>query len=118
MKYTACILIGISFSLAGCTIFPLFLLGIWWGGSNRTGAWAGLAAGGSVSMTALVYFVVGKMGGTLPFHGFITYYLNAWYFAWLGAPLAIIFNIIFSKMSGDKTPDDVQDLLAKQVHNY
>ena len=30
-------LVAVAFSLAGCTIFPLFLLGIWWSGSNRTG---------------------------------------------------------------------------------
>lgn len=111
-------LVAVAFSLAGCTIFPLFLLGIWWSGSNRTGAWAGLIAGGSVSMVALVYFVVGKYGGTLPLHETVTYYLNAWYFAWLGAPLAIITNIIVSKLSSDKTPVEVQELLAKQVHNY
>jgi cation/acetate symporter len=47
-------LVAVAFSLAGCTIFPLFLLGIWWSGSNRTGAWAGLIAGSSVAIIALV----------------------------------------------------------------
>jgi cation/acetate symporter len=28
-------LVALAFSLAGCTIFPLFVLGIWWSGSNR-----------------------------------------------------------------------------------
>lgn len=110
-------LVAVAFSLAGCTIFPLFLLGIWWGGSNRTGAWAGLIAGSLVSTIALVYFVVGKFGGTLPFHSFITYYLNAWYFAWLGAPLAIIVNIIASKFSKNPTPIEVRKFLAEKVHN-
>ena len=28
-------LVAVAFSLAGCTIFPLFLLGIWWSGSSE-----------------------------------------------------------------------------------
>ncbi|MBL1211754.1 MAG: VC_2705 family sodium/solute symporter [Ignavibacteriae bacterium] len=111
-------LVAVAFSLAGCTIFPLFLLGIWWSGSNRTGAWAGLFAGGGISLIALVYFVVGKYGGTLPAQDIINYYLNAWYFAWLGAPFAIIVNIIASKLSKNKTPIEIKKFLAEKVHNY
>ena len=110
-------LVAIAFSLAGCTIFPLFLLGIWWGGSNRTGAWAGLLAGSTVSLVALVYFIVGKYGGGLPGQEFINYYLNAWYFAWLGAPLAIVANVVVSLLSKSKTPDEIQKFLAEKVHN-
>ena len=111
-------LVAVAFSLAGCTIFPLFLLGIWWGESNRTGAWAGLIAGSSVSLIALIYFVVGKYGGNLPAQDMVNYYLNAWYFAWLGAPLAVISNIVASKLSSDKTPLDIRKFLAVTVHNY
>ena len=111
-------LVAVAFSLAGCTIFPLFLLGIWWSGSNRAGAWSGLIAGSSVALVALVYFIVGKFGGSLPGQAWITYYLNAWYFAWLGAPLAIIVNIVASKLSKNKTPYEVQKFLAVKVHNY
>lgn len=111
-------LVAVAFSLAGCTIFPLFLLGIWWSGSNRAGAWAGLIAGGSVATVTLVYFISGKFGAILPYHEFINYYLNAWYFAWLGAPLAIIANIVASKISKDKTPIEIKKFLAEKVHNY
>ena len=111
-------LVAVAFSLAGCTIFPLFLLGIWWSGSNRTGAWAGLIAGGSVATVTLVYFISGKFRVTLPYHEFINYYLNAWYFAWLGAPLAIISNIVASKLSKEKTPIEIKKFLAEKVHNY
>jgi cation/acetate symporter len=41
-------LVALAFSIAACTIFPLFLLGIWWSGSNREGAKAGLIAGGLI----------------------------------------------------------------------
>ena len=111
-------LVAVAFSLAGCTIFPLFLLGIWWSSSNRTGAWAGLLAGSFVSLIALVYFVTGKFGVTLPFHTTITYYLNAWYFAIFGAPIAIIMNIVVSKLSKNKTPLEIKKFLAQTVHNY
>ncbi len=110
-------LVAVAFSLAGCTIFPLFLLGIWWSGSNRTGAWAGLIAGSSVATVTLVYFIAGKFGGVLPFQETINYYLNAWYFAWLGAPLAIITNIIASNLSKNKTPVEIKKFLAEKVHN-
>ncbi len=110
-------LVAVAFSLAGCTIFPLFVLGIWWSGSNRAGAWAGLIAGSSVSLIALVYFVTGKYGVILPLQETITYYLNAWYFAIFGAPIALITNIIVSKLSKQKTPLEIKKLLAEKVHN-
>jgi cation/acetate symporter len=111
-------LVAVAFSLAGCTIFPLFLLGIWWSGSNRTGAWAGLIAGTSVAFIALLYFITGKYGVVLPFSEFVAYYLNAWYFAIWGAPLAIIANIVGSKLSKNDTPIEVKKFLAERVHNY
>ncbi len=109
-------LVAVAFSLAGCTIFPLFLLGIWWSGSNRQGAIAGLIAGGLVSLIALAYFVAGKMGVTWPFHEFVDYWLGAWYFAWIGAPLAILVNIIVSKLT-DETPLEIRKFLVENVHS-
>jgi len=111
-------LVALAFSLAGCTIFPLFLLGIWWSGSNRTGAWAGLVAGGGVATISLVYFICGKYSVNLPGADFVSYYLDAWYFAWLGAPLAILANIVGSLLSRDKTPEEIKKFLAENVHNY
>ncbi len=109
-------LVAVAFSLAGCTIFPLFLLGIWWSGSNRQGAIAGLIVGGLVSIIAIAYFIAGKQGVTLPFDNFISYYLQAWYFAWIGAPLSIITNIIVSKMTS-KTPLEIRKFLVEKVHS-
>jgi len=109
-------LVAVAFSLAGCTIFPLFVLGIWWSGSNRTGAWAGLITGCAVSLLAIVYFIGGKYGWGLPAADVIGNYFNAWYFAWIGAPLAIIANIIGSKLASDKTPQRIVDFLNTEVH--
>jgi len=109
-------LVAVAFSLAGCTIFPLFLLGIWWSGSNRTGAWAGVITGSAISLLAIVYFVGSKYAWPLPAADFITDYFNAWYFAWIGAPASILANIIGSKLSRDKTPEHIHRFLAEEVH--
>jgi cation/acetate symporter len=111
-------LVAIAFSLAGCTIFPLFLLGIWWGDSNRKGAWAGLITGSTISIVSLIYFLAARSGVVLPAQEFISYYLNPWYFAIFGAPLSIAMNIIVSKYSKDKTPVEIKKFLAEKVHNY
>ncbi|MFC1730881.1 cation acetate symporter, partial [candidate division KSB1 bacterium] len=109
-------LVAVAFSLAGCTIFPLFLLGIWWSDSNKPGAIAGLIAGGLVSAIALTYFIASKAGVTLPAHDFISYWLGAWYFAWIGAPLAILANIIVSSLTKE-TPVEIRKFLIEQVHS-
>jgi len=108
-------LVALAFSLAACTIFPLFLLGIWWSGSNKKGAFAGLAVGGLVTIISLTYFVAGKFGAVLPGHAFVTYWLGAWYFAWIGAPLAILANIVVSLMT-EETPYEIRKFLVEKVH--
>ena len=109
-------LVAVAFSLAGCTIFPLFLLGIWWSGSNKQGAIAGLITGIIVSVIAITYFIAGKSGLQLPAHEFISYWLEAWYFAWIGAPLAILANIIVSKLTKE-TPLEIRKFLIEKVHS-
>jgi cation/acetate symporter len=109
-------LVAVAFSLAGCTIFPLFLLGIWWSGSNKQGAIAGLITGGLVSLIAITYFIAGKEGLVLPYHSFISYWLEAWYFAIFGAPLAIIVHIIVAKLT-KPTPIEIRKFLIEQVHS-
>lgn len=109
-------LVAVAFSLAGCTIFPLFLLGIWWSGSNRQGAVAGLIVGTLISIISITYFVAGKQGVTLPYHDFMSYYLEAWYFAWIGAPLAILTNIVVSKLTPE-TPVEIRKFLIEKVHS-
>jgi len=109
-------LVAVAFSLAGCTIFPLFLLGIWWSGSNKQGAIAGLITGGTISIVAITYFIAGKSGLQLPAHDFISYWLEAWYFAWIGAPLAILANIVVSRLTRP-TPLEIRKFLIEQVHS-
>jgi cation/acetate symporter len=108
-------LVAVAFSMAACTIFPLFFLGIWWSGSNRAGATAGLIVGIAISLFALTYFIVAKSGGQLPGQAFVEYWLNVWYFAWIGAPLAIITNIVVSKLTAP-TPVEIKKFLIEKVH--
>ncbi len=108
-------LVALAFSMAGCTIFPLFLLGIWWSRSNRAGGIASLSVGGGISLFVMTYFIAGKYGISLPAHDFFGYWLNPWYYAWIAAPLAILANIVFSLMSED-TPEHIRKHLAEQVH--
>ena len=109
-------LVAVAFSLAGCTIFPLFLLGIWWSGSNRQGAVAGLIVGGAISLVALTYFIAGKMGAILPGHDFISYWLGAWYFGIIGAPLAILVHIVVARLTPE-TPLEIRKFLIEKVHS-
>jgi len=109
-------LVAVAFSMAACTIFPLFLLGIWWSGSNRAGATAGMAVGIFVSLLSLTYFIVDKSGGSLPGQQFMTFWLNVWYFAWIGAPLSIITNIVVSLFS-KPTPIEIRKFLIEKVHS-
>ncbi|NOR44756.1 MAG: cation acetate symporter, partial [Candidatus Delongbacteria bacterium] len=108
-------LVALAFSLAAVTIFPLFLLGIWWSGSNKKGAIAGLVVGLLVMSISLTYFIAGKYGVVLPAQEFVTFWLGAWYFAWIGAPLAILTNIVVSLMT-EETPYEIRKFLVEKVH--
>jgi len=60
--------------------------------------------------------VAGKFNLHLPAHEFVSYWLGAWYFAWIGAPLAILVNIIVSKMT-KPTPLEIKKFLVEKVHS-
>jgi cation/acetate symporter len=109
-------LVAVAFSMAACTIFPLFLLGIWWSSANRAGGTAGMSVGIAISLFSLTYFIAGKFGTVLPGHAFVEYWLNVWYFAWIGAPLAILTNIIVSKFT-TPTPVEIKKFLIEKVHS-
>ena len=108
-------LVAVAFSLAGCTMFPLFLVGIWWSRSNRAGGVASLSVGSFISLVVIIYFIAGKYGVSLPGKDFMNYWLNPWYFAWIAGPLAVAANIIVSLMT-EPPPTDVQKHLAETVH--
>jgi len=108
-------LVALAFSIAGCTIFPLFLLGIWWSRSNRPGGIASLSVGGFFTVFSIFYFICGKFGVALPGASFVGYWLNPWYFAWIASPLAILANIVVS-LNTEDTPEHIRKHLASEVH--
>ncbi len=108
-------LVAVAFSMAACTIFPLFLLGIWWSGANKSGAIAGMTTGIVISLFSLTYFITSKMGIVLPGTDFVEFWLNVWYFAWIGAPLSILVNIVVSKYT-EPTPIEIKKFLIEKVH--
>jgi cation/acetate symporter len=108
-------LVAVAFSLAGCTMFPLFLVGIWWTRANRAGGIAGLATGSGISAIVIIYFIAGKYGVSLPGNDFMNYWLNPWYFAWIAGPLAVLANVVVSLMT-EPPPIEVQKHLAQSVH--
>ncbi len=108
-------LVALAFSMAGSTIFPLFVMGIWWSRSNKAGGIASLSIGGGISVIVMIYFICGKYGVNLPAKDFIGYWLNPWYYGWIAAPLAVLGNIVFSLM-GEETPLEIKKYLAEEVH--
>lgn len=108
-------LVAVAFSMAACTFFPMFLLGIWWSRSNRAGAIAGLTTGIAITIVAITYFVAGKFNMQLPGADFAAYWINPWYYAWIGAPLAITVHIVFSLFTTE-TPETIKQFLAQEVH--
>ncbi|MFA8433783.1 MAG: VC_2705 family sodium/solute symporter [Marinifilaceae bacterium] len=104
-------LVAVAFSLAACTMFPMFLLGIWWSGSNRSGAVAGLIAGVAISTVALTNSLLGPAGSA-----WITEWMGPWHFGLIGAPLSILTNIVVSRLT-QETPEVIREFLMEQVHN-
>lgn len=108
-------LVALAFSMAGSTIFPLFVMGIWWSRSNKAGGIASLTIGGGISILVMVYFICGKYGVALPGKDWVGYWLNPWYYGWIAAPLALLGNIVFSLL-GEETPMEIKKYLAEEVH--
>jgi Na+(H+)/acetate symporter ActP len=100
------ILVGWAFAIAGSSLCPLLVLGIWWPRLTRVGALAGLVVGGGTSSAAVVASLAG-VGST------------GWPAVLLGTPatwtvpLAFLVMIVGSLLSRSTLPADVtQKLLA------
>ncbi|MBI9034806.1 MAG: VC_2705 family sodium/solute symporter [Bacteroidales bacterium] len=104
-------LVAVAFSLAACTMFPMFLLGIWWSGSNKQGAIAGVIVGVLISAIALFNSLLGVDGSA-----WIAEWMGPWHFGLIGAPLAILSNVVVSKLT-KPTPIEIRKFLVEQVHS-
>jgi Na+(H+)/acetate symporter ActP len=94
------VLVGWAFAIAGSSLCPLLVLGIWWPRLTRVGAFAGLLVGGGASSAAVVASMSG-MGRT------------GWPAVLLGAPatwtvpLSFLVMVVGSRLSRSTLPRDV-----------
>jgi cation/acetate symporter len=99
---------AVAFALAGNTIFPVFLLGIWWGRTNRQGAIAGMLTG------ILVTFSAPLLGGVAPVIADLFPITSS---ALVGAPLVIIVIVLVSLVT-PPPPEEMRRFLAEEVHGH
>ncbi|MBJ6725119.1 sodium:solute symporter family transporter [Geomesophilobacter sediminis] len=99
---------ALAFALAGNTLFPLLLLGIWWDRANRYGAIAGMLVG------LCCTFAQPLLGGTFPILAQLFPLTSS---ALCGAPLVILVMIAVS-LATKPPPDAMRDFLEHEVHGH
>ncbi len=98
---------ALAFALAGNTIFPAFLLGIWWSRTNASGVIAGMLAGMIITFLPL-------WGGNL-IPGLTTIF-PATSSAFIGVPVVTIIMITISLLTPPPSAE-IQHFLFKDVHD-
>jgi cation/acetate symporter len=96
-----------AFALAGNTIFPAFLLGIWWSRANAAGVICGMLAGVMISFVPLI------SGTSIPF---INQFFPLTSSAFIGAPLVMIIMIIVSLLTAPPS-EDIRLFISRDVHD-
>ena len=107
-------IVAMAFALAGNTIFPVVVLGIWYSKANKYGALAGMCFG--LGMTLLAMFGWGSEIPTFQGEGL----LPATSSALIVCPLAFLINIIVSNVMADRLDEESQlrgDNLLRKIHN-
>jgi cation/acetate symporter len=98
---------ALAFALAGNTIFPAFLLGIWWDRANASGVIAGMLTG------VLITFLPFVIGDALPM---VSRLLPVTSSAFIGAPIVIIIMVVVSLMTAAPS-ESIRRFLARDVHD-
>ena len=107
-------IVAMAFALAGNTIFPVVVLGIWYSKANKYGAFAGMCFG--LLMTLLAMF--GWSANIPTFHG--GGLLPATSSSLIICPLAFLINIIVSNIMHEKLDEEsviCSDNLLRKIHN-
>jgi cation/acetate symporter len=99
---------AVAFALAGNTIFPAFLLGIWWGRANRQGIIAGMLLG------VLITFSAPLFGRFVPLVAEIFPLTSS---ALCGVPLVLLATILVSLLT-PPPPERIRRFLATEVHGH
>lgn len=97
---------AVAFALAGNTIFPAFVLGIWWGRANRQGVIAGMLAGSLITFSAPLF------GPYVPLIATLFPITSS---AFCGAPLVILIMVAVS-LATPPPPAEIREFLAREVH--
>ncbi|MGK2907098.1 MAG: sodium:solute symporter family transporter [Desulfuromonadales bacterium] len=98
---------AVAFALAGNTLFPVFLLGIWWDRANKYGAVAGMLIGTMITFAPILF---GHLSPTL------RALLPPTSSALIGAPVVILTMIIVSRLT-PPPPEHVRRFLVEKVHS-
>ena len=98
---------AVAFALAGNTLFPVFLLGIWWDRSNKYGAISGMAVGTMITFAPIVF---GHLFPTL------LAVLPPTSSALIGAPVVILTMVIVSRLT-PPPPEHLRRFLVEKVHS-
>jgi cation/acetate symporter len=99
---------AVAFALAGNTIFPVFLLGIWWARANRQGAIAGMLTGLAITFAAPL------LGSFVPALATLFPVTSS---ALCGAPLVVGVMIVVSLLT-PPPPEEMRRFLAEVVHGH
>ena len=90
---------SVAFALAGNTLFPVFLLGIWWDRANKYGAVTGMVVGIVLTFTPVLAVSLLRAGlNPLPFLLGLTLFVFDLFWQWF-------FQLIgFLEIPADQTP--------------
>jgi cation/acetate symporter len=98
---------ALAFALAGNTIFPAFLLGIWWDRANAPGVITGMICG------VVITFLPVLAGDALPL---ATRLLPATSSAFIGAPVVVLITIVVSLLTTAPSAA-IRSFVASEVHD-
>lgn len=107
-------IVAMAFAIAGNTIFPVVVLGIWYSRSNKYGALAGMCFGLGMTLLAMFGWIA-----DIPFFA-AEGLLPATSSALIVCPLAFLINIIVSNVMADKLDEESvlrSDNLLRKIHN-
>ncbi len=97
---------AVAFALAGNTLFPVYLLGIWWDRATKQGAVAGMLTGAVITFGALLLPAGSVLGALFPPTSS----------AFLGAPLVVLV-MIGTSLATPSPPEKIRRFLAEEVHS-
>jgi cation/acetate symporter len=98
---------AVAFALAGNTLFPVFLLGIWWDRANKQGAIAGMLVGTVITFAPIL------LGHTIPA---LVRILPPTSSALIGAPVVLLTIIVVSRLT-PPPPEHLRRFLVEKVHS-